>query len=158
MRFVHQRAVVIGDVKAGDGTSVWPGAVIRADLAPIRIGRDCSIQDNSVIHVEPGKPVAIGDNVIVGHGSLLHSCTIGDNVLVGIGSIVLDGCKIGSNVVIAAGTLLKPGTDVKSGSFVYQKTGELVIKKVEKKHLELADSIRKSYSELARKYAAGEMK
>jgi carbonic anhydrase/acetyltransferase-like protein (isoleucine patch superfamily) len=158
MKFVHDKAIIIGNVEVGEDTSIWPGAVLRADLSSIRIGKDCSIQDNSVIHTSSTKPVEIGDKVIIGHGVVLDSCQIGTNILIGINSVVLDGCRIGDNVLIAAGTLLKPNTEIPSNSFVYQKNGELIIKEIQQRHLKMMEDIRREYSNLAGKYLSGEFK
>lgn len=158
MKFLHDEAIIIGDVEIGNGTSVWPGAVIRGDFGTIEIGEMCSIQDNAVVHSDSEKTMHLGNRVIIAHTAVLHSCKIGNNVLVGIGSIVLDDCEIGDNVVIAAGTLLKPRTKIPSGSFVYGKGSNLIVKKIEQKHLDLIEHVVKDNSLLASKYLNGEVK
>jgi carbonic anhydrase/acetyltransferase-like protein (isoleucine patch superfamily) len=158
MKFIHDEAIILGNVEVGEDTSIWPGAVIRGDFGLIKIGKNCSIQDNAVIHSDSDKTLEIGNNVIIAHTAVLHSCKIGDNVLVGIGSIILDDCKIGDNVLIAAGTLLKPRTEIPSDSFVYQKEGKLTIKKIKQRHLDLIERILRFNSELARKYLEGVVK
>jgi carbonic anhydrase/acetyltransferase-like protein (isoleucine patch superfamily) len=123
--YIDPAAVVIGDVKLGDDCSVWPHTVIRGDMHRIRIGKRCSIQDGSVLHIthagpyEPeGFPLTLGDDVTVGHRAVLHGCTIGNRVLIGIGSIVMDGAIIEDEVVLAAGSLVPPGKKLGSG-FLY---------------------------------------
>jgi carbonic anhydrase/acetyltransferase-like protein (isoleucine patch superfamily) len=123
--YVDPMAAVIGDVHLGDDCSVWPHTVIRGDMHSIRIGKRCSIQDGSVLHIthagpyEPeGFPLTLGDDVTVGHRAVLHGCTIGDRVLIGIGAIVMDGVIIEDEVVIAAGSLVPPGKKLVSG-FLY---------------------------------------
>jgi len=123
--FIHPNATVIGDVHIGDDTSVWPNVSIRGDMHRIRIGSRCSIQDNSVLHIthdgpfDPGGfPLTIGNEVTVGHSTVLHGCTIGNRVLIGIGAILLDGAVIEDEVVVAAGSLVPPGKKLVSG-FVY---------------------------------------
>jgi carbonic anhydrase/acetyltransferase-like protein (isoleucine patch superfamily) len=110
--YIDETATVIGDVIIGDDSSVWPGAVIRGDVAPIRIGKRTNIQDCCVVHVSGTSKnvMMIGDGVTIGHGAIIHSCSIGDGVLVGIGSIILDGAVIGNNSIIAAGSLVTKGT------------------------------------------------
>ena len=90
MVYKAKNAVINGDVTFADGSSVWYNAVVRGDLAPIRVGKNTNIQDGCVLHVEPGTPLVLGDGVTVGHGAVLHSCHVGDNSLIGMGAIVLN--------------------------------------------------------------------
>ncbi len=108
--FVHPDASVIGDVTIGAESSVWPGAVLRGDFGPIRVGARTSVQDGSVIHVRAGDPTTIGDGVILGHNSHLEGCTIGDGSLVGSGAVVLPGTRIGRYALVGAGALVPPKT------------------------------------------------
>lgn len=115
-------AVIIGDVQFGDDCSVWPMTVIRGDMHHIRIGRRCSIQDGSVLHIthasnfNPGGwPLILGDDVTVGHKALLHGCSIGNRVLVGMGCIIMDGAVVEDEVIIGAGCLVPPGKTLESG-------------------------------------------
>ena len=96
--------------------SVWPAAVLRGDLLPIRIGARTSIQDGSIVHTSHdgpftpgGSATTVGQDVTIGHSVPLHGCTIHDRVLLGIGSIILDGVVIESDVMIGAGSLVTPG-------------------------------------------------
>jgi len=121
--YIDRTATVIGNVTLGDDVSVWPGAVIRGDMHKIIIGNQSNIQDNAVLHITHasdfnpnGWPLIIGDNVIVGHGAILHGCTIGNRVLVGNGAIVNDGAIIDGEVIIGAGTVVPPGGRLKSGN------------------------------------------
>ncbi len=107
--FIAPNATIIGDVEIGANTSIWYGAVVRGDLAPIRIGADSNIQDNCTVHTEVDIPTIIGDNVTVGHNAVIHSCTIENNCLIGISAIVLDGAVIKTGSVIAAGAVVKYG-------------------------------------------------
>ncbi|MDP2283364.1 MAG: gamma carbonic anhydrase family protein [Pseudohongiella sp.] len=123
--FVHNSAVVIGDVHIGPDSSVWPMAVIRGDIHQIRIGARSSIQDGAVLHVthdgpfNPGGfPCVVGDDVTVGHNVMLHGCTIQSRVLIGMGTIVMDGAVVESEVVIGGGSLVPPGKRLESG-FLY---------------------------------------
>lgn len=116
--FVAENAAVIGDVKIGAESSVWFGAVIRGDEAPISIGRGSNVQDNAVLHCDHGSPMRIGDNVTIGHGAIVHGATIGDNVLIGMGAIVLDGARIGDNCIVGAGAVVKENADIPAASMV----------------------------------------
>lgn len=108
--FVAENAVIIGDVKIGDKSSIWFGCVVRGDVNFVRIGSRTNIQDLSVLHVTKGThPLIIGDDVTVGHRCVLHGCTIGNRCLIGIGSVILDGVEVGEDSIVAASSLLPPG-------------------------------------------------
>ncbi|MBF0163455.1 MAG: gamma carbonic anhydrase family protein [Magnetococcales bacterium] len=120
--FVHPDAVVIGDVVIGAESSIWPGAIVRGDVNPIRIGARCNIQDGSVLHVNrattrypSGVPLIIGDDVIVGHHVNLHACTLEHGCMIGIGAIVLDGAVVEAGAMVGAGSLVAPHKRVGGG-------------------------------------------
>lgn len=117
--FIHSRAYVAGDVTLGEGASVWCGACIRGDFAPVVIGKNSNVQDNATVHVGYGVPAILGDNVTVGHNAVVHGCTVGNNVIVGMGSILLDGARIGDNCIIGAGTLIPGKKEIPAGSLVF---------------------------------------
>ena len=116
--FVADNATVRGSVTLGANSSVFFGAVLRGDRAPITIGAGTNIQDNCVVHVDYDHPVTVGENVTVGHGAILHGCTVGDNTLIGMGAIVLDGAKIGDDCIIAAGAVVTGKMDAPAGSLL----------------------------------------
>lgn len=124
--WVADRASVIGNVDMAPGSSVWFGAVVRGDNEPIVIGKNSNIQDNSVLHSDPGKPLRIGEGVTVGHRVMLHGCTIGDNSLIGIGATVLNGAVIGKNCIIGAHALITEGKVIPDGSMVMGAPGKVV--------------------------------
>ena len=97
--FIAPDSAIYGDVTIGKDCSIWFHAVIRGDSAPIAIGEGSNVQDNCVVHVDPGHNTVIGKNVTVCHGAIIHGCQIGDNCLVGMGAIVLNGAVIGSNCI-----------------------------------------------------------
>jgi carbonic anhydrase/acetyltransferase-like protein (isoleucine patch superfamily) len=105
--WIAPTAAIIGDVTIGAGTSVWFGAVIRGDLAPVVIGAGTNIQDNVTIHVDEGFPVTIGDDVTIGHNAVVHGCTVETDCLVGMGSVVLNGARLSAGVVVAAGSVVR---------------------------------------------------
>ncbi len=120
--FIHETAVVIGDVTLADDVSVWPLAVIRGDIHSINIGARSNVQDGSVLHVTHasdfnpgGHPLTIGTDVTVGHNVTLHGCTIGNHCLIGMGAIVMDGAIVNDGVMIGAGSLVPPGKVLESG-------------------------------------------
>src|SRR5437870_8812277 len=100
--FIADTAAVIGKVRLKNCASVWFGAVLRGDNEWIEIGENSNVQDNSVIHTDPGQPTIVGTHVTVGHKVILHSAIVGDFTLVGMGSTILSGAKIGSNCLIGA--------------------------------------------------------
>ncbi len=120
--FVDSTALIIGNVSAGEDSSVWPLVVVRGDIHRISIGARSNIQDGTVIHVTHDGPfnpggyaTTIGDDVTVGHKVMLHGCTIADRVLIGMGAIVMDGAVVESEVVVGAGSLVPPGKRLQSG-------------------------------------------
>lgn len=104
--FVAEGAILIGDVDVGAQTSIWFNAVVRGDLAPIRIGAGSNVQDGCVLHVNTCQPLHIGDGVSIGHNCVLHGCTIHSHCLIGMGSIVMNDVEIGEYSVIGAGSLI----------------------------------------------------
>lgn len=116
MAYIHPSAVVSGDVTLGRDASVWPTAVIRGDIAAIVIGDETNVQDGTIIHVDEGRPVRIGNRVTIGHRAVIHGCTIEDSCLIGIGAIVLNGAIIGTGSMIGAGAVVPEGMLVPSGS------------------------------------------
>jgi carbonic anhydrase/acetyltransferase-like protein (isoleucine patch superfamily) len=104
--WIAPNAVVIGKVRLKKNASIWWGAVIRGDNDWITIGADSNIQDNSVIHADPGQPVEIGDGVTVGHRVIIHSALVGDGSLIGMGSILLNRARIGRASLVGAGSLI----------------------------------------------------
>ncbi|HGG58222.1 MAG TPA: gamma carbonic anhydrase family protein [Nannocystis exedens] len=114
--FVHVRATLIGEVVVGSGSSIWPGAVLRADDAPILIGESTSIQDGALVHATEGiSATTVGSRVTVGHGAILHGCSVGDDCLIGMGSIILDNAVVESKAFVGAGALVPPNKVVRSG-------------------------------------------
>ena len=118
-------ARVSGDVALGRGCSVWYNAVIRGDVAPIRIGEDTNIQDNAVLHGDPGVPTELGEAVSVGHSAVLHSCRVEDGCVIGMGAVVLKGCVIGAESMVAAGAVVAGGGIIPPGSLVVGVPGRV---------------------------------
>ncbi|MCL4404929.1 gamma carbonic anhydrase family protein [Candidatus Marsarchaeota archaeon] len=153
--FVAENATIIGDVKIGEKSSIWYGVVLRGDMNYIRIGKNVSVQDNSVMHGTANKfPTIIGDNVSIGHNAIVHGCTIGSNCLVGMGSIILEGAKIGDWCIIAAGAVIPEGAQIPDGSVVMGIPGK-VKSKITEEHKNRITRNWKAYVELASHYKNG---
>jgi carbonic anhydrase/acetyltransferase-like protein (isoleucine patch superfamily) len=124
--WIAPNATVIGRVTLKRNASVWFGAVLRGDNAPIVVGENSNVQDGCVLHTDDAFPLTIGAGVTVGHQAMLHGCTIGDNSLIGIGAVVLDGARIGRNCLIGAKTLIAEGKEIPDGSLVVGSPGRVL--------------------------------
>ncbi|MCG9633401.1 gamma carbonic anhydrase family protein [Vibrio sp. Isolate30] len=120
--YIDETAVLVGDIKIGNDSSVWPLVAARGDVNHIHIGQRTNIQDGSVLHVThknkenpDGYPLIIGNDVTIGHKVMLHGCTIQDRVLVGMGAIILDNVVVEQEVMIGAGSLVPPNKVLESG-------------------------------------------
>lgn len=152
--WVADSAQVIGAVEMAPHASVWFGAVVRGDTETIRIGRNSNIQDLSVLHADIGMPLAIGDNVTVGHQVMLHGCTIGDGSLIGIQSVVLNGAKIGRNCIVGAGSVVTEGKEFPDNSLIIGSPAKVVRTLDEASAARLAQSA-EHYVGNARRFAKG---
>ena len=155
--FIAPTATVIGNVTIAPGSSVWFGAVIRSDMALIQIGRNTSVQDNAVIHVREGIETRIGDQVTMGHGSIVHGAQIEDTVLIGIGAIILDRARVGGGSIIGAGAVVTEGTQIPRHSLVLGVPAK-VIKEVTPEQIQWIEANARSYTELAQRYLTGEQR
>jgi carbonic anhydrase/acetyltransferase-like protein (isoleucine patch superfamily) len=116
--YVADNAAVIGRVRLRTDASIWFGAVLRGDNEWIEIGERSQIQDNCVLHTDPGYPLAIGSNCVIGHLVMLHGCTVGDNCLVGMNAVMLNGSKIGNNCLVGAGAVVTEGKSFPDNSLI----------------------------------------
>jgi carbonic anhydrase/acetyltransferase-like protein (isoleucine patch superfamily) len=110
--FVHPDAVLIGDVRIGAESSIWPSAVLRGDYGTVIVGKRTSIQDGAVIHAVAEFPTVIGDDCVVGHLAHLEGCVVHDRVLIGSGSVVLHQANVFSGATVAAGAVVRNRMDV----------------------------------------------
>jgi carbonic anhydrase/acetyltransferase-like protein (isoleucine patch superfamily) len=117
---------VIGNVTLAAKSSVWFGTTIRGDNDPIVIGEGSNVQENCVLHTDPGCPLTIGAGCTIGHKAMLHGCTIGENSLIGMGATVLNGAVIGANCLIGAGALITEGKVIPDGSLIMGVPGKVV--------------------------------
>ncbi|MBO5283160.1 MAG: hypothetical protein J6B43_08560 [Lachnospiraceae bacterium] len=116
--YISPCASLSGDITLGSDASVWHHATLRADSGPIRIGRGSNIQDNAVLHMDPGGQVELGEYVTVGHSAVVHGCRVGDNTLIGMGAIIMNHARIGRNCIIGAGALVTQGMEIPDNSLV----------------------------------------
>lgn len=117
---------VIGNVRLAAKSSVWFGTTIRGDNELISIGEGSNVQENCVLHTDPGCPLTIGAGCTIGHKAMLHGCEIGTNSLIGMGATILNGAKIGANCLIGAGALIPEGRAIPDGSLVMGVPGKVV--------------------------------
>ena len=146
--FVADNATLAGDVTLAEESSVWYGAVLRADTGRITVDAGSNVQDNAVLHTGPGLDVTVGRGTSVGHGAVVHGCTVGDGCLIGMHATILNGAVIGDGSLIAAGALVPEKMQVPEGSLVIGVPGKVVrpvsaaqaaaIKANEEEYLELA--------------------
>jgi carbonic anhydrase/acetyltransferase-like protein (isoleucine patch superfamily) len=118
--------VVIGKVRLKKNASIWWGTVIRGDNEWITIGENSNIQDNSVIHADPGQPVEVGDNVTVGHRAILHSALVGDGSLIGMGAILLNLARIGKHSLVGANSLVTEGKSFEDRMMILGQPARMV--------------------------------
>ncbi len=123
--FIAPNATVVGDVTMEENTSLWFNVVVRAENDSVFIGKNTNIQDGSVLHVDGGCPINIGENVTVGHKAMIHGATIGDGTLIGINAVVLNNAKIGKGCLIGANALVPEGMEVPDGSMVLGSPGRI---------------------------------
>ncbi|MFV0333318.1 MAG: gamma carbonic anhydrase family protein [Tropicimonas sp.] len=152
--WVAPDANVIGRIVLEADSSVWFGASLRGDNEEIRVGAGSNIQENSVLHTDPGYPLHIGANCTIGHKAMLHGCTIGEGSLIGMGATVLNGAVIGRNCLIGACALITEGKEIPDNSLVMGAPGK-VVRQLDAAAIEgLARSARQ-YRQNARRFRAG---
>ena len=146
---IAKEAVVIGDVSIGEGSSVFYFSVIRGDEDRIVIGKGTNIQENCTLHVDEGYPLLIGDNVTVGHNSVLHGCTVENGSTIGMGAIIMDGAVIGENCMVAAGSLVSQGKCFEAGSLILGSPAKAVRKLTDEELAHMQENCQR-YQQLAK--------
>ena len=152
--FVHDSAELIGRVVLEEGSSVWPGCVLRGDIDRIRIGAGSNVQDLTVIHTRDGHPAIVGKGVTVGHRAILHGARIGNRCLIGMGAIVMEA-TVGAECLIGAGALITAGMKIPARSLVLGAPAK-VVRKLKPEELRMLAASERSYRDLARRHAATE--
>lgn len=152
--WVADNAVVIGRTILGEDSSVWFGSVIRADNEPIEVGQRVNIQENCVLHVDPGFPMTIGAGSTIGHKVMLHGCTIGQGSLIGMGAIILNGAEIGDECLIGAGAIVTEGKTIPPRSLVLGAPGKIV-REVTDKDLAMMQRAADTYCRRWKQFRAG---
>jgi carbonic anhydrase/acetyltransferase-like protein (isoleucine patch superfamily) len=148
--FIFKSSDIIGDVVIGENCYIGPGARIRGDYGSIRIGNNTAIEENVVIHARPGDITKIGNNVTIGHGSIIHNSNIFDWAVIGMGAIVSDWAEIGKWAVVAEGAVVKNKQIISSRSIAVGIPAKIV-SKITKEYEERWTDYKKIYSDLARK-------
>ncbi len=149
--FVAPNATLIGDVVLESESSVWFGAVLRADFARIRVGEGSCVQDNVVVHTAEGLPTIIGASVTVGHAAMLEGCVVEDGALIAMGAIVLQGARVGTGALVAAGSVVREGQEIPAG-VVAAGIPAVVKKGVDGSSRRWVETAAAEYRELRRRY------
>ena len=153
--YVAANAMVMGQVKLGEGVNVWYGVTIRGDDAPITLGAQTNVQDGTVIHADPDCPHHIGERVTIGHGAICHGIEIGDRALIGMGAVLLAGSRIGEGAVVAAGCVVSENLEVPPYSLAVGVPARIVKTFDEAARRAHADEMALDYVEQAKVHHAG---
>jgi len=124
--YIAQSAVVLGDVRIGDHSSIWYHATVRGDINYIEIGHHSNVQDNAVLHLADEFPCVVGNHVTIGHSAIVHACKLGNEILVGMGATILDGAVVEDQCLIGANALVTVGTKIPAGSLVMGSPAKIV--------------------------------
>ena len=154
--YLARHSVVVGDVRLGADTSVWPFVSIRGDVAAIRIGERCCIQDQAMIHTRTGEDLDIADDVAIGHQACVHCRSVGSHSLVGIGATILDDAVVEEECIVAAGAVVRPGERIPAGSLVAGVPARRV-RGISDEERAYIDRIITGYRELARRHVDAEI-
>ncbi len=145
----------MGRVTLGKQVSIWYGAVLRGDTESITIGNGCNIQDNAVVHADPGHPTILGDHVTVGHAAIVHGAQIGEGSMIGMHATLLNGCKIGKYCLIAAGALVKEGMEIPDYSMAVGMPAK-IIRTLNEEDVEWLKKSAPHYISMSERHMAGE--
>jgi len=152
--FVAETATLIGRVRLKVDSSVWFGAVLRGDNEWIELGERSQIQDNCVLHTDPGFPLTIGSSCVIGHLAMLHGCSIGNNSLVGMSAVVLNGAKIGDNSLVGAGAVVTEGKSFPDNSLIVGAPAR-VIRSLDEKAIAMIRGGADIYVKRSKQYTKG---
>lgn len=152
--YVHEKATVIGDVKIGEECFVGAGAVVRGDYGIIEIGDRTSIQENSVIHARPNDKCVVGNDVQIGHGSILHNCSVKDFAVIGLGSRICDYATVGVWTIVGEGAVVSAKSNIPDGKVAVGVPAK-VLRDVRQDEKDLWSNYKKKYMELTKRYKTG---
>src|SRR6187399_3353184 len=152
--WIAENAVVIGRVRLKTDASVWFGSVLRGDNEWIELGERSQIQDNATLHTDPGFPLTIGRDCVIGHNVILHGCTVGDNSLIGMGAILLNGVKIGNNSLVGAGSVVTEGKSFPDNSLIVGAPAR-AIRTLDEKAVAMIRAGADIYVQRSKRYAKG---
>ena len=156
--YLAGNSVVVGEVRLGSDANIWYGTVLRGDDAPIEVGAGTNLQDLTMVHPDPDKPMHIGEEVTVGHRAILHCLRIGARSLIGMGSILMEDVVVGEESLVAAGSVVPPGTVIPPGSLVRGIPGRVVRETTAEERASFVRAARKYVEnavEFHRKYGSG---
>ena len=152
--WIAPSAQLIGNIIIEENVGIWFGSVLRGDNEAISIGADTNLQENCVMHTDPGFPLMVGEGCTIGHKAMLHGCKIGNNSLIGMGATVLNGAVIGDNCLIGAGALVPEGKVIEDNSLVVGMPGK-VIRKLDENAVKGLKLSAQHYVENAKRFAKG---
>jgi carbonic anhydrase/acetyltransferase-like protein (isoleucine patch superfamily) len=155
--YASWNCTITGDVTLAEESSVWFGTVIRGDVAPITIGKRTNVQDNAIVHCDTGVPNSIGDDVVIGHGAIVHGRSVGNGSLIGMHATVLSRAVVGNECLIAAGAVVPPDLVVPDRMVVMGVPGKIV-RSVKLEELEYMKWLTGHYLEVVQEYLAGKFK
>jgi phenylacetic acid degradation protein len=150
--YLHPQATVIGSVTVGAHCFIGPGAVLRGDLGEIEVGDGTNIQDNCVIHAD--RKVIIGQNIIIGHGTIIHDVLLKRGVVVGMGAILMSGVVAGEDVIIGAGSVVKEHYKIPPRKIVVGNPARMVRELDEDGKKKVVNGL-KCYQDLTERYIKG---
>ncbi|MCC7350144.1 MAG: gamma carbonic anhydrase family protein [Phycisphaerales bacterium] len=154
--FIARNATLTGDLKIAPKASFWFNAVVRGDVAPITIGARTNVQDGAVVHCDTDFPNVIEEDVVIGHGAIVHGVFVGAGSLVGMGATLLSRTKVGRQCLIAAGAVVPPDMEIPDRSLVMGVPGKIV-RPVSEADLKYMSWLASHYVELAEKHIRGEI-
>ncbi|WP_342169822.1 gamma carbonic anhydrase family protein [Rickettsia endosymbiont of Seladonia tumulorum] len=152
--YIAPSSSIIGDVKIGSKSSIWFNTVLRGDVESIKIGDNTNVQDGSVIHTSRfNGPIEIGNNITIGHLSLIHACIICNNAFIGMSSTIMDYAVIEEYAFVAAGSLVPPKKIIKSKELWMGRPAKFVRYLTDQELEEMQDNVR-NYVELTNIYSS----
>ncbi len=141
--FVAPGAMIIGDVTLGAGSSVWYNAVLRGDIAPIRVGAGSNVQDCAVLHVDEGVPCVVGDRVVIGHGAVVHSATVEDGAMIAMHATLLSHSRVGRESIVGANALVSERKEFPPRSLIVGVPGKLLREVTDEEVAAIRDNARR---------------